>query len=162
VLIGCSGIKVSTDHNREFDFTRFKTYEWMADKPPVLRDPLLDTSLVDRRVKRAVETELQIKGYTKSASGQPDFFIAYHVGSQSQTDVSTCGYHYPVSPRCWGQEIETNVYSEGTLILDIVEPEDLELVWRGTATAVIEEPEQLEETVNKVVKKMLAEFPPGS
>jgi hypothetical protein len=159
VVLGCSGIKVSTDHNREFDFTGFKTYEWMADKPDLLRDPLIDTALLDRRVKQAVDKELSMRGYVKAEDG-PDFFVSYHFGTESQVDVSSCGYHYPASPRCWGREVETYTYTNGTLILDFVEAKDLELVWRGYATGAINDVERMDETIGEAVRKVLAEFPP--
>ena len=158
-VLGCSGIKVSTDHNQEFDFTTFKTYEWMADKPDLLRDPLIDTALLDRRVKQAVEKELTMRGYVKT-EGDPDFFVSYHFGTASQVDVSSCGYHYPASPRCWGQEVETYTYTKGTLILDFVEPADLELVWRGYARGAIHDVERMDETIGEAVRKVLSEFPP--
>ena len=156
---GCSGIKVSTDHNQEFGFGGFKTYDWMAQKPDILRDPLIDTALLDRRIKEAVDKELSERGYLP-ADSNPDFFVSYHFGTESQVDVSSCGYHYPESPRCWGQEVETYTYTRGTLILDIVEADDLELVWRGYATGAIHDIERMEETIREAVTKVLADFPP--
>lgn len=160
-VLGCSGIKVSTDHNQEFDFSGFKTYEWMAGKPDILRDPLIDTALLDRRVKQAVERELSVRGYVK-VEDDPDFFVSYHFGTESQVDVSSCGYHYPVSPRCWGQEVEAYTYTKGTLILDIVEPDHLELVWRGYAAGAIHDVERMDETMGEAVRKVLSGFPPGT
>jgi hypothetical protein len=158
-VFGCSGVKVSTDYNNEFDFDRFKTYGWMATKPDLLRDPLVDTALLDRRVKRAVDDELAVMGYVR-ADADPDFLLSYHFGTESQVDVSSCGYHYPESPRCWGQDVEAYTYAKGTLVLDVVEPDDLELVWRGYATGAIHDVERMEETIREAVKKVLAAFPP--
>ncbi len=101
ILAGCSGTDVTTDFNREWNLSPYKTYDWVAAKSPTLRDPLLETSFLDSRVKNAVEREFGIKGYSKLEE-DPDFLISYHIGSQSQVDVSTCGYHYPTSPHCWG------------------------------------------------------------
>ena len=159
-LVGCSGIEVATDYNREWDFGGYATYDWVAEKSPTLRDPLIETSLLDRRVKRAVERELSLKGY-ELAADDPDFLIAYHVGQQSQVDVSTCGYHYPTSPHCWGREIDTYVYTEGTLVLDFIDSRKEELVWRASATSAIHDPNEVEETINGAVKQMLKNFPPG-
>lgn len=160
MLIGCSGIEVATDYNREWDFAPYRTYDWAAQKVPELRDPLIDTSLLENRVKRAVEREMSTKGYSQSVE-EPDILIAYHIGQQSQVDVSRCGYHYPTSPHCWGREVETYAYTEGTLVLDFIDYESEELIWRGTATSAIHDPEKVEETINEVVKKMLAKYPPG-
>jgi hypothetical protein len=160
LLAGCSGIKVSIDYNRDWDFNSYRTYDWVADSPPVLRDPLIDTTMLERRVKNAVDRELNIKGYRKSKDS-PDFWVAYHVATQNQVDVSTCGYHYPTSPHCWGSEVETYSYTKGTLLLDIIDSESEELVWRGSAESAIYDVKDAEQTINQAVKKMLKSFPPG-
>ena len=131
----------------------------MAAKSPTLRDPLIDTSLLERRLKNAVERELGIKGYRRSVD-DPDFLISYHVGSQNQVDVSTCGYHYPTSPHCWGNEIDTYTYTEGTLILDFIDFKQEELVWRASAKSSLYEDKEAEKTLNQAVEKMLKDFPP--
>lgn len=161
VVIGCSGINVATDHNREYDFSRLKSFAWMAREPDVLRDPLVDTALLERRVKQAVEREMAARGLVR-AEEDPDFYVTYHFGTQSQVDVSACGYHYPESPRCWGREVETYTYAKGTLVLDFVDAEDLELVWRGYATGAIHDLDRMEATIGEAVAKVLNRFPPES
>lgn len=159
IMAGCSSIDVMTDFNTEWDFGPYKTYDWVAAKSPSLRDPLLETSFLDKRVKNAVERELGIKGYQKSVD-DPDFLISFHIGSKSQVDVSTCGYHYPTSPHCWGGDVDTHIYSEGSLILDFIDFKEEELVWRGSAKGALYQNENSEETLNKAVAKMLKSFPP--
>jgi hypothetical protein len=158
-LAGCSSIQVATDYNHEFDFATLSTFAWMAGEPDYLRDPLIDTALLDSRIKRDVEEVMAGKGYLRTEEG-PDFFIAYHFGTEDEVDVATCGYHYPESPRCWGEEVETFTYAKGTLILDFVEPDNLELVWRGYATGAIYDVDHLDQTIAEAVKKVLAKFPP--
>jgi hypothetical protein len=156
---GCSGTKVTTAFNREYDFNGLRTYAWLAREPEVLRDPLVDTITLERHIKGAVESELSLKGYTQ-AEADPDFYITYHFGTESQVDVSACGYHYPDSPRCWGEEVETYTYNKDTLILDFIDPDDLELVWRGYATETIYDTERMDKTIGNAVHRVLAKFPP--
>jgi hypothetical protein len=160
ILAGCSGIDVTTDFNREWNFGPYETYDWVAIKSPTLRDPLLETSFLDSRIKNAVERELGIKGYSKSEE-DPDFLISYHIGSKSQVDVSTCGYHYPASPHCWGGEIDAYTYSEGSLVLDFIDLKEEELVWRASAKGALYEDGESGKTLNEAVEKMLKDFPPG-
>ena len=159
ILAGCSGIDVATDYNREWNFSAYKTYDWVGVKSPSLRDPVLETPLLDSRVKSAVERELGIKGFRMSKEN-PDFLISYHVGTRSQVDVATCGYHYPASPDCWRGEVETYAYSEGTLVLDFIDTVKEELVWRGTAKGAIYEDDDANEVLNSAVLKILKDFPP--
>jgi len=159
ILAGCSGIDVMTDFNQEWNFSPYKTYDWVVVKSPSLRDPLLETPMLDSRVKFAVERELGIKGYERSEE-DPDFLISYHIGSKSQVDVATCGYHYPTSPHCWGGEVEGYAYSEGSLVLDFIDFEEEELVWRGTAKGALYDGDDAKEVLNQAVEKVLKDFPP--
>jgi len=160
MLAGCSGIQVTTDFNREWNFDSYKTYDWVAAKSPELRDPLLETPMQDMRVKDAVERELGIKGYHRSVE-DPDFLISFFIGSESQVDVSTCGYHYPTSPHCWGGDVEGYTYSEGTLVLDFIDFDKEELVWRGSAKGALYQGGSADKTLTEAVVKMLKDFPPG-
>jgi hypothetical protein len=153
-------MEITTDYNKEWDFSTYQTYDWVAAKSPTLRDPLIETNLLDTRVKRAVEGELSLKGYRQTTE-DPDFLISYHVGQQSQVDVSTCGYHYPTTPHCWGREIDTYAYSKGTLVLDFIDAGKEELVWRASGSSAIHDPEEGEEIMRDAIKKMLKAFPPG-
>ena len=55
-------------------------------------------------------------------------------------------------------------YTEGTLILDVIDREKNELVWRGSASKTIDEmdsPEQRVSTIEAAVEKLLKDFPPS-
>jgi hypothetical protein len=159
ILAGCSGIDVATDYNQEWNFSSYRTYDWVAIKSPSLRDPLLESPLLDNRVRFAVDRELGIKGFERSEQ-DPDFLISFHVGTKSQVDVATCGYHYPTSPHCWGGEVEGYAYSEGTLVLDFIDSAEEELVWRGTAKGALYDDDDAQEVLNRAVVKVLEDFPP--
>jgi hypothetical protein len=163
-LFGCSGIEVNTDYDTNFDFSQLRTYDWISQQAPVFRDRRVDTTLFQKRLQSSVEAEMAAKGFTKhTGSGEPDFQIAYYVGTEDRVDVTTYGYHYPRGPYWWGGDIDVYHYRQGTLILDFVEPEKDELIWRGIATKVIDEgasPEKVQRNVDEVVKKILGRFPP--
>ena len=67
---------VQTDYDRSFNLAGLKTYDFYQQvrKPG---DPLAASPLNDRRIHNALDTQLKAKGFANSASGQPDFFIAY-------------------------------------------------------------------------------------
>ena len=49
----------------------------------------------------------------------------------------------------------------GTILVDILDAESRELIWRGTATAAIStKAEKNEKKLNKLVGKMFKKFPP--
>ena len=67
--------------------------------------------------------------------------------------------------RFWAGTPETYVYEydEGTLILDIVNPQNKQLMWRGSATDEVNfksNPEKDQSKINQAVQELLAHFPP--
>ena len=54
-------------------------------------------------------------------------------------------------------------FQEGTFILDLIDAEADQLVWRGIAEGVLEDyptPEQMDREVNDMVKRILSKYPP--
>ena len=52
---------------------------------------------------------------------------------------------------------------EGTLIIDMIDASTKQLVWRGSATGVLDEnpsPEKVTQNVNNAVAAILAQYPP--
>jgi len=57
-----------------------------------------------------------------------------------------------------------NEWNEGTLLIDIVEAAEEQLIWRGSATMELREggsPEQSDANAYAVAGKLLKSFPPG-
>ena len=55
-------------------------------------------------------------------------------------------------------------YTEGTLIVDMIDKERNELVWRGEATKAVSETtdqSKVQERIRKVVDKLLEAYPPA-
>jgi hypothetical protein len=161
LLGGCSGIKVGSDYNHEFDFGHLKTFAWLPREEDPLRDPLSEAGARDVRVREAVETEMLAKGYLKRDT-RPDFLITYHFSNQGRVDVEECGYHFPANPGCWNRDVETYTYSKPALVLDVMEPVGLELIWRGYASGYEYNQANMGETIDQAVRKVLDTFPPVS
>lgn len=159
-IIACSSMRVSIDYDQDIDFAQYKTFRWIPHKPKVGPRRLLDHALMEKRTKNSVENELAAKGIEKIAGERPDFLIAYHIGAENKVDVDTYGYRYGPRGRRWGRHVEVHRYKEGTLILDFIDPESKQLVWRGTAVGAVHRPEDLGDKLNKAVEKIVEKFPP--
>ncbi len=71
------------------------------------------------------------------------------------------GYFGPVV----GTTQYVNEYLKGTLIVDIADPRENELIWRGWASQALDDdpsPEKVQMYINAAVRKILDEFPPGA
>jgi hypothetical protein len=161
-VIGCSTITVQYDYDKTVNFSGLKTYYWIS--VPVEGDI---SPLTVKRVRSAVDTRLQAKGYGLAADN-PDVLIAMHFGKQQKVQVTDWGYTYSPHGRYrggyWGpRRIDVYQYEEGTLILDFVDSQSKELIWRGMATGEIDRyatPEKLDKKISEAVAKILKNFPP--
>ncbi len=160
-LGGCSTLEISTDYDTAADFSGLSTYAWMAPRETPA-DPRIDNTLLEKRIHRAVDAELAAKGYTKTW-GETDFLVSYHAGIEGKLDVAVMNNYYGYR-RGWGpSDVWVSQYDQGTLLLDVVAPETKELMWRGTASDVIDpsaSAEQREENLREAVRRMLENFPP--
>jgi hypothetical protein len=54
----------------------------------------------------------------------------------------------------------TEQYLEGTLLMDLVDPNTMQLIWRASATDTIRDFRTRDKNVDAAVKKIFGKFPP--
>lgn len=164
ILFGaCSPqISVYTDHDPDYNIKSLRTFEW-AQKTNIeaTKNPLHYNELNDKRIKTSVENQLTRRGYSYSEE-KPDFIIHYHIIVDDQSIVTTEPYGYFYGP--YWMRMRTNVYSyqEGTLIMDMMDPESNNLIWRGWAVAGLNglySASQTEELINRAIEQIFRNFP---
>jgi hypothetical protein len=141
---------VQTDYDRTFNLARLKTYSFYQQQRGA-RDPLAASPINDRRIHDALNTQLQINGFTESA--KPDFQIGYFVSTKTGLDIQDNRYG-------WFQRrgsIDVEQVTEGTLVVVFVDTATQQEVWRGYATGTIN-PKHLNEDVTKAVTKLVQKF----
>ncbi|HMU53864.1 MAG TPA: DUF4136 domain-containing protein [Nitrospira sp.] len=176
-LSGCASHKIGYDYDRSTNFNTYRTYGWMLDEQEKTGDRRVDSSSTDIRFRTAIAAQLSLKGYTASTAGRPDFLVAYYVqvkeatADQSQQYFSDGMAGMPFvhsvdtrnpsgKPRT---EPEAQSYTAGTLLLDIIDASSNKLVWRGTASGMVEpnlSSQQRDERIRKVLRDVLSNFPP--
>jgi len=163
---GCSSVSVSHDFDSQVDFANLRTYSWITAPESTsesVQKELQTNSLIESRVKKAVNRQLAAKGLRETTQ-DPDFLVAFHTGVQDKTDVQSWGYGYGY----WGMRgggVSTIHYQEGTLILDFINPKSDNLIWRGVGKKVVSErttPEKSEKEINTAVEQILKKYPPSS
>jgi hypothetical protein len=163
-LSGCAQFKIRSDYDRSANLRALRTYAWRTDPPLPSGDPRFDNSLVDTRVREAIDRVLAEKGYTK-ASAAPDFLVGYHAVVRMKTDVAAIDRRYGYSGLGFGGTyLDVRTYDEGTLLIDIIDPGAKKLLWRGSATGVVLEKASAEKRhrrINEAVSEILEKFPPS-
>jgi hypothetical protein len=152
--------RVNYDLDPNYDFAGLQSWDWMKEpgQAGVAGGP---SPLVVQRVRAAVERELAAKGYRRVEDGAPDFRVAVHGGTDQKLDVRTTYDYYGYRWRVPVERTDVRQYTEGTLIVDVVDGERNELVWRGTGVAEVraDSPEKITEQVDAVVSEILKNFP---
>lgn len=174
VFVGCSSLKVATDFDPTQDFSKYKTYRWATTNEVNPNDALAQNPLIRKRVVAGIDKALQSKGFVLAGEDvEPDFVVMTHAGTKEKMNVTnTGGYGYGryggwYDP-WWGPyggSTHVSYYEEGSLVIDIVDWTEKELSWRGVGTGVVKEgqqdAEEMQERLNEITAKILADFPPG-
>jgi hypothetical protein len=166
LLAGCSSMSVTFDYDKNVTWETYRTYGWLGGNetaPTNQTSAQLSGGLLDRRIHEAVDYEMAQRGITRA--DDPDLLVKYHLGTEEKVQVTDWGYRY--SDYYWGyggRQIDVYQFTQGTLVLDIIDAASKTLVWRGTATGTVDgqqrSPEEMQRRVNNVVNKILENFPP--
>ena len=166
--MGCSSISTSHDYDPSADFANYKTYAWIQQPTNIsgnARQAQSQDPLVRKRIMNSVDMVMAQKGLRMADDYQ--LLIVFHTGIQDKVQVTDWGYGYgPYRGWYGGGGVNTYQYQQGTLIIDFVDAESKQLVWRGTAEGVVGEgktdPEKAQKKIDEIVGKMLKDYPPKS
>ena len=161
-------IKVSVQSRKGTDFSHYKTYAWLEH--PTVSRPVLAIEVVG-----AVDHELKARGFVKVEEAQnPDVLLTFYGGSNTGINIQANDPRYaanggvpPVGSNMWLNGIAqapnlTSIYvSKGTLVIDMVDTKDKDLVWRGTATGNVDmTTDKALQAIDEAVEKMFSKYPP--
>lgn len=154
---GCSTMSVHETYNPSTPFAQYRTYAWMPNNDTGRVAELMRGSPTEQRLRSDVDAALAQKGISQAPPGtQPDFLIAYHVVTQEKMDINSWGYGF----YGWGGPVDAYTYTQGTLILDFVDPKTQNAFWRGTASDIVDEGGNGHK-VDEAVTKMMEKYPPA-
>ena len=164
VFFGCSSVSSSFDYDPAVDFSKYKSFK-IHKGESIPGDDLEKHPLVKKRILNSVINELKSKGYEVVESGDADMLIVIHAGVKERMEITDWGSYGWYNPwwGSYGGRIDVNQYEEGTLVIDMVDAEEDELVWRGLGTQIVEEystQEKMQQRIDTYVAKILANFPP--
>jgi hypothetical protein len=170
VLNACGAIPVSTDYDPGWQMPANASYAWIK-RPSAHVDPMIDNDLVAGRVRRAVDDQLEGKGVRAAASeAEASLLITYHIGEEEKLDISTFHSNFGYYP-CWGcygpgfdSEVWVNQYTEGKLVIDMIDAHTKQLVWRGIASRRVpnfKTPVERDTYMRETIAAIFQKFPPN-
>ncbi|EJG00549.1 DUF4136 domain-containing protein [Flavobacterium sp. F52] len=162
ILTSCSTVTVYSDYDKTVDFTPYKTYAYF--KPGI--DKVEISDLDKRRILRAIDDQMQAKGFTKSDN--PDLLVNIFTKSREQVDVNqfTAGWGYGWgwgwNPyMMYGGQTTVSTSTEGTLYIDLIDAKKKEMIWQGEGIGTLTRNiYKKDEKIAEFVGKILAQYPP--
>jgi len=164
------GMSVKSDYAKDFDFSKLKTYSFKSERAN--NDPLRTNDIQGERIQNALAAQLGANGFTQSAQ-DPDFIVAFYARTKEKTQVESngpgfgfgpdfgWGYGIPYRARWrwgFGPDIWTYTYTQGCVMVDIINRHKGELVWRGVVKDTVSGIGQSEKQANQAAKDLVKRF----
>ena len=161
LLAGCSSVETHVDYDRGTNFASYHTFAFKDVRTP-------DSPISTKRVQNAIARTLSAHGLSQAPEGKPDLWVVIHTRARRQTQVTTYssgwGWGWRWRGPYWNIARVEHI-PVGTLMVDLVDTGAKELVWRGSATRVVDPddtPKDREKNVQEAVDKLFDGFPPKS
>lgn len=170
LISSCSTLKVSQEFDKSIDFTKYKTFSihtWNDE----------NSALINRfdqeRLISALADQLKKRGYTQvnqDGDIEADIFLILD-RKQSTTAYSSYygggywsgygyGFGYGYYPGYGATNYQTEVYVEGTLIVNLFDRTLKKLVWQGTGLGTIDQdPQTREKGIPKAMDQIFWKYP---
>lgn len=166
ILGSCSSVRVAQDFDKNVDFTNYKSFAFFKagiDKVEI-------SDLDKKRILRAIDQEMMVKGFTKSET--PDVLVNIFTKSSEQVNVNNYhsgigfgygyGYGFGYNPWMYGGQSYISTSTEGTLYIDLIDAKKKELIWQGEGTGVLtQNTGDKEKRIQEFVAKILSQYPPA-
>ena len=152
---------VKTDFDKSVDFSKYHTFS--AKIATSWNNPF-----GEQRALAEIEKGLTAKGWTKADAASADTHVMIHGATQVKRDLNTFysgygGYGY----RGYGgmgmstASTTVNEYTVGTMVVDIFDAKNKQLLWRGTGSDEIsDKADKNEKKIANATQKMFKNFPP--
>ena len=141
--------KPVVDYKQGYNFMHVRKIAFYENSGQVSGDnPLQLSDMQADRIDEALGSALRLKGFDiVEDTAEADLLISWHLATQNKTDVRTYetpshgasyrrygGYNRYSMYNCWNcsnTEVRVSNYTEGTFIVDMIDPEMKKSVWRG-------------------------------
>ena len=171
-LAACASVDVHTVTSPDAHLGALHTFSVMSNPKPrspsaqSTNDPMLVNSISNRALRTDLVKGFEDRGY--AVAEKPDFVVAYYACTNQKLDVAYWDYGYGFYPGWWGgwgpgwgpYDATVTQYTQGTVIIDVLDPRTKELLWRGQGVARVSDDEpQYEQELWKTVTAILEKFP---
>lgn len=163
-ITACSPIiRVYSEEEPGVHLRKYRTYAWL-DNVRVEKDdiPFPLRPETENAIRQAVDGQMERLGF-KRCGEEPDLMLHYHVMIKDQEvyfqDWWCDDEEWHKYGRC--HRIRQTNYREGTLIIDLIDTQSGNQVWRGAAVGVLEQvpPVDIPARIGRAVTAIFQRFP---
>ena len=131
-----------------------------------IRDNASEDQLINQEIKRAVDEQLAQKGLIK-VDKNADLLVEYHAAIRQEQSLYMSGLGWGGGG--WGGPWNGSVQGQtssvpiGTIVVDLYDPAQKQLIWRGDATKTIDlkkDPDKNYKDLQKAMAKLFKNYPP--
>jgi hypothetical protein len=183
LLAGCASAppQPTVDYKQDYDFGKIRTIAFLPQSGGSSGDSpqAFISDLVSERIDTGIANALKLKGIqVVDDPATADAWISWHLVAQEKTDVRTYntgptygayyggyrGYNRMAYYNCWncGTDVRVRQYTQGTFIVDIIDPQRKQSVWRSVIESRLkgEQPSRDQADYDAAAGRILAAFPP--
>ncbi len=183
LLAACSSTPTpDVDYKTDYNFMNVKKIAFYKFSGDVSGDnPLQLSDFQKERIDEALKYALEIKGMQfVDDPAEADMLISWHLATQDKTDVRTyetpaySGAYYGGYGRynryarynCWScmptqTEVSVQNYTEGTFIVDMIDPQMQKSVWRSVTQSRLKGKHESDQgKYNEAAMRIMEGFPP--
>jgi hypothetical protein len=181
ILAACSSTpKPDVDYKSDYNFMNVKKIAFYKFSGDVTGDnPLQLSDFQKERIDEALQYALEIKGMQiVDNPEEADMLISWHLATQDKTDVRTYQtpaygayggygrYNRYAGYNCWNcmptqTEVSVQNYTEGTFIVDMIDPAMRKSVWRSVTQSRLKGKHETDQgKYNEAAIRIMEGFPP--
>lgn len=164
LLSSCASTpRVSVQSAPDLKIQAYKTFGFYS---PLGTDSGEYGTLLSQKLKTATRAALESKGLVFQEK-EADLMVNFNVTATQKADVNSMPVAHPYgwrggvySPWVGYNNVSVHQYTEGRLVVDLVDRAGRNMIWEGTAVAVISSsPDKNSEKINLAIAEMFREFP---
>lgn len=162
LVLACSSkMYVSSDYDKDIDFSKYQSYNFSKEA----NESSLD-QLTKKRIFNAISENMNKIGFVWSA--EPDVIVHYHVNlkkdakkSKTQTTSTHDSDSYELGDGFKGSYIDGADYSGAAIFIDIIDAEQSRLIWSSINRFELDIAKwRPDKDLSKLIKKMFKSYPP--
>lgn len=161
VGLGCATLfSTESTSNTPINFDQYRQFEVKDVILSTSEDPLFSYPELQRRIHFELELELQAKALEKQETN-PDLNIYFYYGARSEQQLTPLPYRINAQSDLFLSSKATQTrLNPNKLVVDFVDANLNELIWRGTVDLPVQSPISLTlMEVPKSIKKLITEYP---